>query len=333
MESINNSFQKNCINLIRIIAAFTVMYGHAVTHLNIHIPNNINKLVMFVYGVPTFFGVSGFLIWKSLEREERFETFFKRRILRIYPELWGSIIINLCVMYFLYENFKSGGVKIALFALAQGTIFQFWTPSFLRDYGCGTPNGSLWTIGVIIQAYFVLFLSYKLLHKRKLVTWIFVIIWFIIISMSDPIIEKYLPDIAFKLYKESFISYYWIFLLGAFITEHFDKIVTLLKKWWFLFLLFSAVFYYFSFDINSGYGILRCSTLILGIIGFSYFFPCLNIKKDISYGVYLYHMIVINAMIQLGYIVKVEYLFVSIILSIVLAYISFSLVGSLMNRK
>ena len=46
-----------------------------------------------------------------------------------------------------------------LFIFCQSSIFQFWTPNFLRGYGCGTPNGSLWTIGILIQFYIIIGLT------------------------------------------------------------------------------------------------------------------------------------------------------------------------------
>ena len=52
-------------------------------------------------------------------------------------------------------------------------LFQFWTPEALRGFGCGTPNGSLWTISVIVQFYIVAWFLKKLTRKKSgLALWI-----------------------------------------------------------------------------------------------------------------------------------------------------------------
>jgi hypothetical protein len=62
--------------------------------------------------------------------------------------------------------------------------------------------------------------------------------------------------------------------------------------------------------------------LVIGVIGFSYEYPKLNIKKDISYGIYLYHMTVVNVMITYGIIGKVADIGIVIAISCVLAWLS-----------
>ena len=96
--------------------------------------------------------LSGFLIWKSLENTPDFKRYFSKRILRLYPELWVCLFVEILSIVLFYKEY----VPISdymLFTFTQGTIFQFWTPDSLRGYGCGTPNGSLWTITVIVQFY------------------------------------------------------------------------------------------------------------------------------------------------------------------------------------
>lgn len=60
---------------------------------------------------------------------------------------------------------------MGLFTIGQATIFQFWTPDFLRGYGVGCPNGALWTISIFIQFYFCVFFIYKWLNKRNIYLW------------------------------------------------------------------------------------------------------------------------------------------------------------------
>ncbi len=77
----------NCLNFIRIVAAFQVMLGHMIEHLELPINNNILYLTYFLRGVPIFFVISGFLMWFSIGRSISYKEYLKKRFWRIYPEL------------------------------------------------------------------------------------------------------------------------------------------------------------------------------------------------------------------------------------------------------
>ena len=68
----------------------------------------------------------------------------------------------------------------------QSTVLQFWTPSCLRDYGCDTPNGSLWTIGVMVQYYVVLCLLHRFLHGKGIRRWILILMVGIVCNVLTP---------------------------------------------------------------------------------------------------------------------------------------------------
>lgn len=55
--------------------------------------------------------------------------------------------------------------------------------------------------------------------------------------------------------------------------------------------------------------------------------PQVNIKTDISYAVYIYHMTVVNAMITLGYMHKPIYLVVISLVTFAISYLSTKYVG------
>ena len=110
--------------------------------------------------------MSGFLIWMSIARSTTFGQYCKKRFWRIFPELWVAVAVEIVAILLLYDHTIEWG-KLSLFAVTQSTIFQFWTPDFLREYGCGCPNGSLWTICVLIQFYVIAFYVYKWLRGKK----------------------------------------------------------------------------------------------------------------------------------------------------------------------
>lgn len=320
-------FKINSLNTVRFLAAFNVFYGHAITHMNIIMPRYLNDFVSFFNGVPLFFAISGFLIWRSVGNSNSFIDYSKKRFWRLYPELWVAVVVEIVVLLLLYDHYIDWG-KLILFALGQGTLFQFWTPDFLRDYGCGCPNGALATIGVLIQFYIIFYFFHKYLRNSNTRKWIILILLFVGISLCTPIIETKLPLVVYKLYCQTFIPFFWLFLVGAFVSYKYDTFIPMIKNYWYLFILIALFFYLSGFDIKGlRYGVFSSIFVFVGMLGFAYRFPQLNIKKDITYAFFIYHMTVINAMIVLGYSSRPQYLIMSAILSIIISYISTETVG------
>lgn len=328
------SYEKrdNCINLFRLIAALEVAYGHSIVHMNIQTPNVINSVFGYFQGVPIFFILSGFLIWDSVERSKNYYSYLRKRFWRIYPELWVGVAFESIVLAILYNitNIK----PFILFIVTQATCFQFWTPSSLRGYGCGTPNGALWTICVIIQFYVIIWFIRKLLHNTSRLIWGISFSVTIVLGMLPGLLEGRILEILLKLYEQTIFNYLYLFLAGAFLAEYRNKIMKIIIKYWWLFTISAVVFYSVNMDIPfTRYAIIKNVLSVIGIIGFSYAFPKLNIKTDIFYGLYIYHMTIVNAMITLGFTGKIKYMFIALLISIVLAWVSTKTIGALSVKK
>ena len=277
--------------------------------------------------------MSGFLIWWSIGRSTSFQQYLKKRFWRIYPELWLAVLIELIVLLVLYRepiNWK----QFFLFSITQSTIFQFWTPDCLRGYGCGCPNGSLWTICVLVQFYFFAYFIYKALHGRKNYIWVLSISLSIAIGCLTPLVYSFLPEIGGKLYSQTLFPYLWMFIIPSYVAEKKENLLPYLKKYWFIFVVFTIALKYSQLDIKAGYYLLHTCTLFFGLVGASYIFPHFNIKTDISYGVYIYHMTIVNALIELNYTNNYLYLIFVAISTLVLAWISTMTVGRWsLNKK
>lgn len=235
----------------------------------------------------------------------------------------------MCLLYGIH-NLK----QLFLFIGTQSTILQFWTPGSLRGYGCGTPNGSLWTIGVLIQFYLVVWFIRKRLHNKKQFYWCSVWILSVFLGMISRILQNTVPQIVIKLYGQTVFPYLYLFLAGAFLAEFSKEILSYIAKYWYAFILISVILYISKFDIPfTSYSVLKSIIGVYGMIGFVYSFPRLNIKTDISYGLYIYHMTVVNAMITLGFTKQIQYLFIAVIVSIIFAWISTKTVGSWTSRQ
>ena len=190
----------------------------------------LGEFINFFSGVPIFFTMSGFLIWGSIGRSKNFGEYLKKRFWRIFPELWGAVAIELIVLLCLYHE-PINWLQFGAFAITQSTIFQFWTPECLRGYGCGCPNGALWTICVLIQFYFFAYFVYKALHGRKTWVWLIAIVASLGLSLMLPFIREYLPEFARKLLGQTLLPYFWMFLAASFVAEKKDVVLPFLKKY------------------------------------------------------------------------------------------------------
>jgi len=163
----HQAFRFNNFDLLRLIAAMQVVVLHSVGILKIDPNSAVNGLLQFIHlfpGVPIFFFISGFLISKSYESNHKIYEYSQNRILRLYPAL------IICVAFSMVLIFISGymaTVDASVFDwsflfLAKTTIIQFYNPDFMRAYGDGVLNGSLWTITVELQFYFMVPIIYTL---------------------------------------------------------------------------------------------------------------------------------------------------------------------------
>ena len=321
------SESNNCINLIRIVAAFQVMFGHLIEHLELPGNEIVFRASFFLRGVPIFFVISGYLIWFSISRSKNYKSYLVKRFWRICPELWMAITIEISTIIILYKgwDFK----HLLLFIMTQATVFQFWTPKSLRGYGVGTPNGSLWTIGVMIQFYIVAWFFYKLMKNRKIQTWLvgFAIAFTISYGLYYITHKLLYIELIGKLYNQSIIEYFWLFYIGMFIAEFKDFILSLLAKHWSVLLFAAAIFFWTGWDLYAGYFLFWSMLLTTGLIGFAYHFPILSFKPDISYGIFLYHMIIMNIFVNFGLIGNWIYAIEVIVISLVIAYVSTVIIG------
>ena len=315
----------NSLNLIRLLAAFQVMLSHCLVHLNIPINPKLIKIISLFPGVPIFFILSGFLIWYSIGNSQNYVQFLKKRFWRIYPELWIAIIIEIMCLILFYPIDKP--IELLVFIVTQATIFQFWTPESLRHYGCGTPNGSLWTICVLIQFYILAYFFYKFLENSKLKKDIFIVISS---ALLQEIIYTYIKNSGWflieKLYCQTIVRYCWLFVIGMLIAKYFNHIKHILVSYFFGFLLGTILVSFYGFDFNIGYGFMYSVIISFAGIGFAYRFT--NFRPlDISYGIYIYHMIVVNVLIQFGLKENVIYLILALSISVILAFLSTITIG------
>lgn len=139
--------------------------------------------------------------------------------------------------------------------------------------------------------------------------------------------------LIYKLLGVSLAPYLYCFILGALLYYSWDKIKKFFEG---KFLIWLAVYLVacYAFKIRPSYYIESVSTIIanllLGIVTISAAFTCPKLGgflkgNDISYGLYIYHMIVINVMVHIGAVGKPIHFVIAAALSIALASLSWFL--------
>lgn len=303
---------QNNFNLIRLVAATQVLLVHAVNHFGII--GAVPTALKVVPGVPTFFFISGFLICLSYERTRSpyNKVFFLNRALRIFPALYVCVAIATLSVFLAgyFADRSIGFFKVALWLAGQLTIFQFYNPPFMRDYGVGVLNGALWTITVELQFYLLVPLLYFLARRRSL--------GLALIFVGSLLLNLFFRfrlnwDVLWmKLAYVSFMPWVYMFIVGLIVARS-GKVQAGIQKYARLRLLIPT--YLATMILLGGYDsnasndinpvsfailaamIMRASTMRIAVLE--------NVQRfirrnDFSYGLYLYHMPVINLLLYLG---------------------------------
>lgn len=340
----------NNFDLIRLLAAFEVVLFHGLQHLKIdYLQPTVKPIFSFIGyfpGVPVFFCISGFLIYNSFKRNHtQIVKYFRNRFLRLYPGLWACFTVTvILLLLFGTLTFRDLGNRSVLAWIAcQVTFFQFYTPGILRSWGVGTPNGSLWTLTVEIQFYILVPILFYMISRSGRMRYI-LLGGIIAVSLLSCFFFKQWDEhsIRYKLSEVFVLPYLYNFLFGVIVAEYWDRVRSFFANrflfWLALYVGWVLVFgfYFESYqavywpkNIQGFIGILILSGLtISAAYSNTYMSSKLLRGKDISYGVYIYHMLVVNSAVALGYMHNFIWLPIIFLVTTTVSYLSWILIES-----
>lgn len=313
------SIRINNFDLIRLLAAAQVALHHSLDYLKLRhtsaIVDSIDQVAGYFPGVPIFFFVSGFLISKSWESSGTWMDYARNRLLRIYPALVLCTVFGVGSVFALgYLPHAIPSIKVFFaWVVAQMTFVQFFNPAFMRDYGVGVLNGSLWTISVELQFYLMIPIVYFLCDLRTR-RGIFTLSLFILASLAtNSLYWRFDPDnneaFAVKLFGVTFVPWIYMFLTGLLAQRHFNRLHALLAGRAPLFLLIylaaaiptRLIGWTTANDINPVLYLLLVALVLSAAFTVPTLAERLLFRNDISYGIYVFHMPVVNALIYLGW--------------------------------
>lgn len=308
----------NNFDLLRVLAAFQVAIFHAVEHLEID-SGVITEALGIFPGVPIFFVISGYLVSQSLARSD-LRSYFTNRALRIFPGLWMCLAVSIAIALMAGVTFPPS--EALPWLVAQMSILQFYNPDFLREFGVGVLNGSLWTIPVELQFYLALPLL-ALFRTRAL---LLIACAFVVVNQAFVAFASGMPE---KLAAVSLAPWLYMFLIGVLFQRRPDMLRLLVGKLPLLLALYIAC----AVGLGAiglpviGNHINPISATMLALVVLSAAHARkISTPSDISYGLYLYHMPIINLMIEHDLTGSVSYAAIAVCASVLLAVISWRLV-------
>lgn len=148
------------LDAIRGIAAFSVVMMHFILGINA-------ELLVFKLGttlIDTFFILSGFVIFYSLESISNYKEFIANRLSRLYPTYWACVTLTFLLIIFIALFRRNLSEINIVHYLGNLTMFQY----YLRIPDL---DGPYWTMIVEMLFYIVMLLLYyfKLLKHLNVI--------------------------------------------------------------------------------------------------------------------------------------------------------------------
>ena len=327
----------NNFNLIRLLAALQVLVVHGINHFEIS--GWGLELFKLIPGVPTFFLISGYLIGASYQKRgpAGIGQFFKNRCLRIFPGLWVCVVVATAAMAATgYLNGRGvSALSLLSWMAGQATVVQFYNPDFMRQFGTGVLNGALWTIAVELKFYVLVPVMYYLLKTRKG--------WFaalFLLSIGLNLLLRLEPDnhsLGRKLLSVTFLPWVYMFMLG-FLAASYRAVLERARAVPYLLLIgayLGAMLLVGDFKQNATNAIHPLAVLILGVLLLKFGTARVTLPawaertihgSDFSYGLYLYHMPVINLLMYTALFAPAVNLLLALAISVAAAIVSWFLI-------
>jgi peptidoglycan/LPS O-acetylase OafA/YrhL len=311
-----SDWRVNNFDLLRLLAALQVAVVHCIGILKPtgYFARLLGPGLDRFPGVPIFFVISGVLISKSYEHSDSLRDYLRNRCLRIFPGLWVCLVISVAVILALGVGSlgRITAPEWLLWWAGQMSIFQNFQATFLAPLSTGL-NGSLWTIPIELEFYIVLPALYGILRlRRRLGNMRLLAIALASLAVQLLIVNSHRPVgqvRAYSLLEVTLAPYLWMFLVGVSIQRNWSTVRGWLfgrAHWWGLgYLMLCAAARWLRID-TGGNNMSPVYLLPLAglIVSLAMSAPGLSDRilrhHDVSYGLYLYHMLVIDLLVGLA---------------------------------
>ncbi|VDZ84305.1 acyltransferase [Kluyvera intermedia] len=321
---------QNNLDLIRIIAALMVIFGHSFAlTLNPNAQEPFSYFFNFTYSgsiaVKIFFFISGLLVTNSMMRSNDILTFVSARFFRIYPAFAATIIITgLVIGPVVYsgtlEQYYDSGSYVNYIVNSLHFNTQYFIDGvFTGNKDGGSINGSLWTIAIEVSAYLLVLSAYIFTGFKNKIILNTLCILTIVIPLTSIDGLNFIAERT----SEAFLLPS-CFALGSLYAINKNNIHADLKIPIAFFIIYkvsySPLMSYFAFYAGVCTLALWLSTTRIA--------KMITIRKDISYGIYLWGFPIQQSLSYFYGLSTIQLIIFSSILSIIAGYVSFVFIES-----
>ncbi len=331
-KQIKYEFANNCFDLLRLYSAFYVMTLHIMRHVRLQ---EVSHIFDWWNGVVVLFCISGFLVPASMERSRGVWEFLKKRVLRIIPSMWVCIIVGIIVAA-LFCGFTLNKTFVTWFVGQLVFIRDLPQPDFISNFGIGNFQANLWTMIFTVQFYIITVLIYRFIKNRRLWVWILVLALSLAFNLAVPYLQEILPETGKIIVSHSCLPYFYMYFAGWFMYRYREKIVPILARTKILCIVLFIIraLYCEKFGVRVGeyQDMIQVLLLCMLTIGIGYSFGKIRFKFDLSYGLYLYHMIIVDIFVQTGLVGNMKYVIAVYAIAVLCALVSHFLVDDAVAR-
>jgi peptidoglycan/LPS O-acetylase OafA/YrhL len=305
-------FSRNNLDCLRVILASIVVLFHMSALTALPAFNFLGKYCSPHFAVRSFFVISGMLIYQSYSRSSSISSYFEKRVRRIYPAYFTTIVIAALALSFLSSlppsvYFGSGFWKY----LGANLVFlNFLAPSLPGVFTANNLNavdGALWTLKIEVVFYISVPLFHYLCNRfgtKITVGTIFVLssIWkygFYWLGVLHSASSTYAGDAPRNIYEKldvQFPSQLVYFLSGVLLLLYFDKLKTHFRTILAITAVLYATDHFFTGELLDVFWI---SGLVF-VFGFWRYLGKFAKYGDFSYGLYIVHWPILQIFIALG---------------------------------
>lgn len=276
---------RNHFNLIRLVAAWMVIWSHAWAITGTPGNDPFAHLTLTrsagAFAVDVFFVISGFLVAASFERHG-WRDFLVARVLRIYPALIVCTLLTVFVLGPLLTTAPDywRNPTTWRFLVGNATLWraEFWLPGVFETLPRTAVNGSLWTLPIEGRLYLALLFA-GLLGMLK--PWRYALAWALALAVACAYAWRHapLPEwLAYLVWVTAF------FITGTLLWVWRERLVL---RWRGLLplLLAAAIARGTPWFVPAYFATVAYGTFCMGLL--PRWLPSTG-RHDVSYGLYLY---------------------------------------------
>lgn len=295
--------RQNNFDLLRFAFAATVFFAHAYQLARASELAWLSQVFSSGIAVQCFFVVSGFLIFMSYENSASHSQYFDKRVRRIYPAYFTVVVLCALLGVLLsslswQEYFASR--EFYRYLVANLVFLNFIQPDLPGVFGANhlsAVNGALWTLKIEVMFYLCLPVMVWLL--RRIGLWEGLLLFYVasaIYSHAMGALAEERGGLFVELQRQ-LPGQLMYFVAGGALFYYFGLFKA--SAGWLLLLAIAGLVVEQVFDL----GVLHALSLAIVVIYLAYVLPYLgNFGKfgDFSYGVYILHFPVLQALLALG---------------------------------